>query len=88
MAAALIELHRDWAGTREIAARGECEGAIANECRGSGGFGYDPVFLPAAVQAVSGVQPTMAELSSGEKDQISHRGQALKALAEKIGGKR
>jgi len=73
---------------REITARGECEGAIAYECRGNGGFGYDPVFLPAAVQAVSGVQPTMAELSNSEKDQISHRGKALTALANKIGGKR
>ena len=71
---------------REITARGECGGIIGNESRGSGGFGYDPVFLPLAVNANSAEQRTMAELASEEKDEISHRGAALKALAERIGG--
>ncbi|MEI6580180.1 MAG: RdgB/HAM1 family non-canonical purine NTP pyrophosphatase [Eubacteriales bacterium] len=71
---------------QEIAVRGECEGTIAFECRGTGGFGYDPVFLPTDVQTESGMLPTMAELTSEQKDKISHRGKALKALAERIGG--
>jgi XTP/dITP diphosphohydrolase len=54
---------------------GSCEGEIALAPRGSGGFGYDPVFLPAAYG-----QRTMAELTPGAKAEISHRGQALRAL--------
>lgn len=71
---------------RVIMVRGECEGKIGYECKGSGGFGYDPVFLPANVSGLSGSGLTMAELESAQKDTISHRGKALKALAEKIGG--
>lgn len=70
---------------REITVRGECEGTIAKESRGSGGFGYDPVFLPLAANADDAEQRTMAELPSEKKDEISHRGKALKALAERIG---
>ncbi len=57
-------------------ASGACEGIIAHEPRGSGGFGYDPVFyLPHENR-------TMAELSSSEKNRISHRSRALeKAMA-------
>jgi XTP/dITP diphosphohydrolase len=51
---------------------GVIEGAIAPERRGSGGFGYDPVFLlPQGI--------TTAELPEGEKDRISHRGRAVAA---------
>jgi XTP/dITP diphosphohydrolase len=50
-------------------------GAVIHEPRGSGGFGYDPLFVP------SGYTRTTAELSVAEKDAISHRGQALRAIA-------
>ena len=55
---------------------GRCEGSMADAPRGSGGFGYDPVFLPQA-----GDGRTMAELDDAEKDAISHRGVAIRALA-------
>jgi XTP/dITP diphosphohydrolase len=56
---------------------GRCEGRIGLERRGSGGFGYDPLFLPEAAPGRA-----MAELSPAEKDAISHRGAALRlALA-------
>ena len=54
--------------------RGECEGAILTRRRGSGGFGYDPVFMPA------GFDRSMAELSLEEKNAISHRGKALREM--------
>jgi len=55
---------------------GECRGRLAAEVRGAGGFGYDPAFLPDG--AFRG--RTMAELSDGEKDAISHRGAAVREL--------
>jgi XTP/dITP diphosphohydrolase len=55
---------------------GACTGTLAAEVRGSGGFGYDPAFLPDDV----GDGRTMAELSDAEKDAISHRGRAARAL--------
>jgi XTP/dITP diphosphohydrolase len=55
---------------------GSCDGTLAAEERGSGGFGYDPVFVPR--DEASG--RTMAELSDAEKDAISHRGAAARAL--------
>ncbi len=61
--------------TREpFFARGECEGRILEERRGAGGFGYDPVFQP------EGYEKSMAELSLEEKNAISHRGRALRAI--------
>lgn len=54
-----------------------CEGILAETPRGSGGFGYDPAFLPAD----TGDGRTMAELPPAEKDVISHRGRAARALA-------
>jgi XTP/dITP diphosphohydrolase len=54
---------------------GECRGLMAAAPRGSGGFGYDPVFLLEDGR-------TMAELSDAEKDAVSHRGRAARALAE------
>ena len=56
---------------------GRCEGILAREPRGSGGFGYDPAFIP--VDRADG--RTMAELTSEEKDAISHRGRAARAFA-------
>jgi len=54
---------------------GELRGCVIREPRGTGGFGYDPVFVP------SGYDVTSAELSPEDKDAISHRGQAFRALA-------
>jgi len=58
--------------------RGECEGTILTERHGAGGFGYDPVFRPV------GFDRSMAELSIEEKNAISHRGKALRAMKEVI----
>jgi XTP/dITP diphosphohydrolase len=60
---------------------GRCEGTLAEEPRGSGGFGYDPAFVP--VDYTDG--RTMAELSPEDKHAISHRGRAARALAEWLG---
>ena len=55
---------------------GECRGRLAAAPRGSGGFGYDPAFLPDDYEQ----DRTMAELDDEEKDRISHRGRALAAF--------
>ena len=55
-----------------------CEGMLATEPRGEGGFGYDPAFVPVDVPD----ERTMAELERSEKDAISHRGRAVRALIE------
>ena len=62
--------------------RGECRGAIvaAADERGSGGFGYDPVFL------FPGAGRTFAEMEPAEKDRYSHRGKALWRLAAHLTG--
>ncbi|MGH2717733.1 MAG: RdgB/HAM1 family non-canonical purine NTP pyrophosphatase [Actinomycetota bacterium] len=65
-------------GCGEVASEGTCEGRIGFEPRGSGGFGYDPWFIPA------GETRTMAELSPEEKDVISHRGRAFRNLAKQL----
>ena len=57
---------------------GDCTGRLAEVPRGSGGFGYDPAFIPDD----DGQNRTMAELSELEKDEISHRGNAIRALLE------
>jgi XTP/dITP diphosphohydrolase len=70
---------------REQVFYGECRGRMAAERRGSGGFGYDPVFLPEEEGAPGGEDGrgrTMAELSDAEKDAISHRGRAVRAFVE------
>jgi XTP/dITP diphosphohydrolase len=59
---------------RSVSVEGVCEGVLVSKPRGSSGFGYDPIFVPA------GWERTMAELSDEEKDRISHRGSALRAL--------
>ena len=56
---------------------GCCEGSIATEKRGSGGFGYDPVFLPDAYPG-----HTLAEVSEEEKNAVSHRGRAIRTMAD------
>jgi XTP/dITP diphosphohydrolase len=59
----------------ERVVRGEVRGRLVRERRGSNGFGYDPVFVP------DGHDRTTAEMPSEEKDAISHRGKAFRALA-------
>jgi XTP/dITP diphosphohydrolase len=66
----------------EIVTHGEMPGRLVREPRGSNGFGYDPIFVP------DGCTRTSAELSSEEKDAISHRGRALRALAERLAAER
>jgi XTP/dITP diphosphohydrolase len=61
---------------REIVTEGRMPGRLVRAPRGNNGFGYDPIFQP------TGYDRTSAELSVPEKDAISHRGQALRALAE------
>lgn len=65
-------------GTEDVV-RGELRGRIITAPRGSNGFGYDPVFVP------DGETRTTAELEPKEKDAISHRGVAFRALAERLG---
>ncbi|MEZ4318131.1 MAG: RdgB/HAM1 family non-canonical purine NTP pyrophosphatase [Myxococcota bacterium] len=62
---------------REATVSGSCEGRIAFEPAGADGFGYDPLFLPDETPG-----RTMAELSSDEKNAISHRGRAFRRLPE------
>jgi len=62
-----------------ITERGELEGVIVDAPRGEGGFGYDPIFAP--INSAS----TLAEISATEKDEISHRGRALRMIAPKVG---
>jgi XTP/dITP diphosphohydrolase len=61
---------------------GRCSGRLAAEARGERGFGYDPVFVPD--DGPQGL--TMAELSDEQKDEISHRGRAARALAAWLTG--
>src|SRR6201986_2022734 len=58
---------------RETVVTGRVEGRLIRSPRGSGGFGYDPIFLP------GGVGPTTAEMNAGAKDAISHPGRAFRA---------
>ena len=60
---------------------GICEGMLAREPRGSGGFGYDPAFIPRETAD----ERTMAELEPAEKHAISHRGRAAALLAHHLG---
>jgi XTP/dITP diphosphohydrolase len=60
----------------ELSAVGVVDGTIALEARGSAGFGYDPVFVPA-----EGGGATFAEMTPESKHAISHRGRAFRALA-------
>jgi len=64
-----------WPDGREIVAEGAVEGHISQQRRGSGGFGYDCVFVPD-----DGDGRTFAEMSNDEKHAISHRGRALRNL--------
>jgi XTP/dITP diphosphohydrolase len=67
-----------WPAGPELHAEGVCEGTLIGDPRGTGGFGYDPAFVP------EGETRTMAELPDQDKDRISHRGKAFRALAEQL----
>ncbi|HEX6929989.1 MAG TPA: RdgB/HAM1 family non-canonical purine NTP pyrophosphatase [Gammaproteobacteria bacterium] len=71
-----IALLRHAGDPMPVIASGTWEGRILDTPRGSNGFGYDPLFLPA------GSDRTSAELDEAEKNGISHRGQALRQLLE------
>jgi XTP/dITP diphosphohydrolase len=70
-----VAAYVDPSGGLELARAGACAGEILPSPRGDGGFGYDPIFL------ADGHDRTNAELSAPEKDAISHRGKAFRALA-------
>ena len=63
---------------KTVTAYGECEGEILYEPMGEGGFGYDPIFH------VKEFDKTFGQLSGEEKNSISHRGRAIRALKEKL----
>lgn len=63
----------------ETTAQGSVEGHIAAAPVGEGGFGYDPVFVPSAIDA-GGDGRTFAQMTAGEKHAVSHRGRALRLL--------
>jgi len=65
-------------GDREILTDGRMPGRLVRAPRGENGFGYDPIFVP------DGHERTSAELSIAEKDAVSHRGQSLRKLADRL----
>jgi XTP/dITP diphosphohydrolase len=65
-------------GGEDRVVEGRVDGVLVREPRGSGGFGYDPIFLP------EGSDRTTAEMSSADKHAISHRGRAFRALVPVI----
>jgi XTP/dITP diphosphohydrolase len=69
-------------GGREEIVHGRCEGRLAHEARGEGGFGYDPAFVPDDTGPED--SRTFSELSAAEKHAISHRGRAARLLAEHL----
>jgi XTP/dITP diphosphohydrolase len=68
-----------WPDGHEVVVRGVVEGHVPEAPRGSGGFGYDPIFVP-----VEGDGRTFAEMDADEKHALSHRGRAFRALAEHL----
>jgi XTP/dITP diphosphohydrolase len=69
-----------WADGSDLWTEGTCEGTIVDDPHGEGGFGYDPAFVP------EGETRTMAELADEEKDRISHRGRAFRAMRDRLAG--
>jgi len=72
-----------WPDGREISAEGSVEGWVASERRGSGGFGYDPVFVP--TESDGRTFGELAEQSPDAKHALSHRGRAFRALVFALG---
>jgi XTP/dITP diphosphohydrolase len=75
----VIVLLRHPADPQPIIAEAEWHGTILSSPRGTGGFGYDPLFL------VNGIDRTGAELALAEKNKISHRAKALAILSRSLG---
>ena len=75
------QLHGDANDRDPIFAHGTWEGQIGTEPRGSGGFGYDPIFIPA------GMHNSAAQLTPEQKNNVSHRAQALRALVAELRGR-
>jgi XTP/dITP diphosphohydrolase len=69
-----------WPGGDELVRTGTCEGMVLREARGSGGFGYDPLFF------IEDEGRTFGEIPAGRKHEISHRGRALRAVARALTG--
>lgn len=67
-----------WVGEEPFVSEGRCEGTIARQTRGGGGFGYDPLFL------VNGYDRTMAELGEQERRLVSPRARAMEAMRPRI----
>ncbi len=65
-------------GRKPICVEGRCGGVILNEADGEGGFGYDPLFF------YEPLEKSFARLSAEEKNRVSHRGRAIRALAEQL----
>jgi len=76
----VIVLVNDANDAKPIIAQGTWEGRIGLRPQGSGGFGYDPVFVP------DGSDRTAAQLAPAEKNAVSHRGKALRSLVAKLEG--
>lgn len=68
-----------WPDGYEVVVRGVVEGRVADEARGTGGFGYDPIFVPD-----EGDGRTFAEMSADDKHALSHRGRAFRLLADHL----
>lgn len=68
-----------WPDGAEVWCEGTCEGAIARHPAGSHGFGYDPVFVPDGAGG-----RTFAEMTADEKNAVSHRGRAFRALGHRL----
>ena len=69
---------------REILVRGEAKGSILREYRGEDGFGYDPLFLYLPENEEEPQNKTFSEMNAEEKNLISHRGRAIRKLAEEL----
>ena len=69
-------------GSGDVVTHGTMAGRLIREARGANGFGYDPIFVPAESDG-----RTSSELPNDEKDAISHRGKALRALAAELAGR-
>ncbi len=67
-----------WPGGEELDAEGVCDGELVPKPTGERGFGYDPIFVP------NGWETTMAHLTDQQKDRISHRGRAFRALRTRL----
>ena len=65
-------------GGEEFTVTGRCDGTIAQRPSGTGGFGFDPIFVP------SGYDRSFAEISIEEKNGISHRGKAVQAFSDEL----